>query len=292
MMWSGNETEITLPGGFPVDDEWCRTAKLRPLTGDDEDWLLNEGKFLPPAAIVTELLVRCVTRLGARKPDRDKVRSLAVGDREALMLHLRRLTLGDEMSCVLGCPSPGCAEKMDLQLKVSELLLAPYPHGQSSHELLVACDDVSFRVRFRLPNGADQEAAVPLESSSEQSAVELLLWRCVEEIVEEPSGKPVVGLPSPVTAALSKEMAVLDPQADISLDLTCSACRRSFLVPFDAADFFHKEICQRGSDLYHEVHLLAFHYHWSEADILRMTRRRRHTYLKLLRDELREGRKP
>ena len=34
--------------------------------------------------------------------------------------------------------------------------------------------------------------------------------------------------------------------------------------------------------LYEEMHLLALHYHWAEADILRMTTSKRRRYLRLL----------
>ncbi|HEX7048849.1 MAG TPA: hypothetical protein VF188_01455 [Longimicrobiales bacterium] len=38
--------------------------------------------------------------------------------------------------------------------------------------------------------------------------------------------------------------------------------------------------------LYREVHHLAFHYHWSEAEILAMTRSKRQRYLSLLAQHL------
>jgi hypothetical protein len=34
--------------------------------------------------------------------------------------------------------------------------------------------------------------------------------------------------------------------------------------------------------LYQELHLLALHYHWAEADILRLTSSKRRRYLRLL----------
>jgi hypothetical protein len=38
--------------------------------------------------------------------------------------------------------------------------------------------------------------------------------------------------------------------------------------------------------LYEEVHHLAFHYHWSERDILDMSRAKRRRYLALLANKL------
>lgn len=39
-------------------------------------------------------------------------------------------------------------------------------------------------------------------------------------------------------------------------------------------------------ELYSEVHFLALHYHWSEKDILSMTRDRRKMYVELLKEEI------
>ena len=40
--------------------------------------------------------------------------------------------------------------------------------------------------------------------------------------------------------------------------------------------------------LYQELHLLALHYHWAEADILRLPVSKRRRYLRLLADHLSE----
>lgn len=41
--------------------------------------------------------------------------------------------------------------------------------------------------------------------------------------------------------------------------------------------------------LYQEVHLMALHYHWSEADILRLPFSKRRRYLQLLAQHLGTG---
>jgi hypothetical protein len=87
-----------------------------------------------------------------------------------------------------------------------------------------------------------------------------------------------------------KKMAELDPQAEMLLDLVCPACGGSFRTLFDVGDYFYREICGREQDLYRDIHLLAFHYHWGEREILRLTRRKRLIYLDLLSSALSEGR--
>jgi hypothetical protein len=89
-------------------------------------------------------------------------------------------------------------------------------------------------------------------------------------------------LPSAIRDALSDAIAERDPQAEIELDVACPACRTAFSVVFDTAAFFLQELDGRAAQLVQDVHTLAWHYHWSERDILRMPRRRRARYLELV----------
>jgi hypothetical protein len=284
--------EVTMPGGMVVGDCWYRTARLRSLSGYDEAFLMEEASALTPAARPTALLARCLEQLGPTAPiDARAIQSLAIGDREALLLHLRRLTFGENIAGVLSCPHPECSAKMDLPLTVSELLMPPYSYETLLHEAMVEDQVTQYRVSFRLPNGSDQEAAAPLAVTDTAAAADLVLERCVQEIIELESGRALGWLPQAVKETLPSKMVDLDPQAEILLNLTCSKCARAFVLPFDTGAYLYQEIARQAQSLYREVHLLAFHYHWSEAEILGMTARRRHRYLELLCDDLGEGRR-
>jgi hypothetical protein len=267
------------------------------FVGEDEAFLLDAGSALPPAQRTTALLARCLTRLGPLTPTQeaqrltpDAVRDLTVGDREALLLHLRRLTLGNRLQCVLSCPDAACGERMDLDLRVSELLLPPYPHPQPWHETTVRENGTYYRVRFRLPTGADQEAVASLARHDAQAAADLLLRRCVDSVsAEDDIDQGAEDWPPAVARRLPAIMADLDPQAALMLNLTCPVCGYAFSVLFDTAAYFFQEISGRLDQLYREVHLLAFYYHWSEAEIMGMTTRKRQRYLDLLTEALMEG---
>jgi hypothetical protein len=283
-----NTVEMTLPGGFSVDGSWHRTVHLRPVTGWDEAFLVEEGRFLLPASRITALLTRCLTSLGPGKPvTTEAVRELTVGDREALLLYLRRMTLGERMACAVSCPNRTCGEKLDLDLKVSDLLLPPYCHQEAVHERVIENGDGSFLVRFRLPTGADQEAAAVLGRETSEAAVNLVLERCLQQVVAQGSAsQPVSHLSGTLLQALARSMSELDPQADIRLELACPACGALFELPLDAGDYFFRELTGNREDLYREVHLMAFHYHWSEADIMNMTRHRRKSHVDLILETL------
>lgn len=278
---------ITLSGGFWLDDECHREAELRPLTGNDEAFLLEVGDTLLPAQRTTAVLVRCLIRLGTiRSVTTEVVQSLTVGDREALLLCLRRLTLGDSLQCLLNCPEPDCGEKVDLDLKVSDLLLPPHPRMQPSHDTTIKENETVYRVRFRLPNGGDQEAIAALAQSDPQTAARVLLGRCVKQVTLEDNGKSVEEWPSTLAQQISAIMAELDPQAELILNLTCPVCGHVFAALFDTGTYFFKEISSRMRHLYREVHLLAFYYHWSEAEIMGMTTQKRHRYLEVLEEAM------
>jgi hypothetical protein len=279
---------VNLPGGLRVSGDWHRDAVLRPLAGRDEAFLLQQGRELSVAARTTALLARCLSRVGSLPAvTTETVRSLTIGDREALLLHLRRLTFGETVSCVLACPH--CAGQLDLDLQIPELLLPPYGHASDRHEASVMVGDIPYRVSFRLPNGADQEEAANLAATAPDAAVALVLRRCVQEITDGRTGEPTGDFPTEFADTVANAMSERDPQAEILLDLTCPSCQTAFRTTFDIGQHFYRELHRHEHDLYREVHLLAFHYRWSEAAILRLTRRTRLLYVALLSEALREG---
>src|SRR5262245_21689933 len=124
--------EIALAEGMWVDGTCHRDVELRPLTGADHLALMECAATLLTAQWATEVLARCLTRIGPANPvTREMVRSLTAGDREALLLHLRRLVAGDRMPCVITCPAAGCAHALEFDLSVTDLIVPP-AHARAS----------------------------------------------------------------------------------------------------------------------------------------------------------------
>jgi hypothetical protein len=256
-----NTVEVTLPTGLWVEGSRRQDAALRPPTGDDETFLLEDAEGLSPARRTTALLARCLVRLGPfEPPEPGHVRALTAGDREALLLHLHRLAYGERLDCVLACPEPACGELLELELRVCDLVLAPYEHARPEHE--------SGGIRFRLPTGGDLEAAAERAGGGLDSAVHALEERC--------------GLAGRADGALDDLLAGLDPQADLRLEMTCPACGHAFSAMFDAGDFLAQKLARDADAVLREIHLLALHYHWPESELRAMPPRRRRRYLAVL----------
>lgn len=272
--------EVTLPGGFAADGEWRRKVWLRPWNGTDGVFLGGALSKATPAAVrTTAILSRCLLKDAETPVGTEFARSLGTGDREAALLHLWRITIGDRLDCVLTCPS--CMEKMDLELRVSDLLVSPYDQIQGTYSHTIASDGQSYEVRFRLPTGADQEEVAKLALRDLEAAAQRMLERCIEQV----NGCVVDQIPAAVAEALPQVMAELDPQAELVLRAACPACRTEFQTLFDTALFIQQELDRACSRIHREVHLLASHYHWSEAEILTMSDSKRQLYLELVREE-------
>ncbi len=261
-----------LPGGL-LDADGAREthAELRPLTGAEEDWLAANPE-ISNASAVTHLLSTCLVRLGKCIVDSDLVQRLLVGDRDFLMLRLRRLTLGDQFRAVLHCPA--CSAKMDVDFDANDVPVERRPQTSATYVI----ERRGRPIRFRLPVGGDQEAATKGLESIE--ATETLFKRC---LLDEGGA----ALSKEDRAAVIEEMDRVAPQVELELSATCPECSHGFVVPFDTTAFFLQEMRISGKRLMREAHLLAFYYHWSEAEILGLRRDRRRAYLAILSDALR-----
>ena len=85
---------------------------------------------------------------------------------------------------------------------------------------------------------------------------------------------------------IERRMQEVAPRLDLTMDAECAECGREFSAPFDPQSFFFGELNVNSDLLYREVHQLAFHYHWSESEIMEMPREKRSRYLALLADEI------
>lgn len=274
---------VAIPHGAIRADALVHELRLRPVGGDDNAFLLDTAGSLPPGDRANELLARCLDE----DDSATLVSSLVVGDREALLLQLRRLTLGETLDCVLTCAVGECGEQMELELRVGELLVTAYPDVRATYDLAVDAAEPPLIVQFRLPTVADLREAELGAGGDPEAVAGDLLARCVVAAHHGRGVVPVDRLGADVRELIAAAMAERDPQAEIELDLTCPSCATSFTVVFDTATFLLKELDARAMRLLEEVHALALHYHWSEREILAMAPTRRERYLALLADSLR-----
>jgi hypothetical protein len=286
-----------LPGGYwDGDGRLHREFELAVLTGREEELLAQAGRTAR-APLVTEVLSRCVRRLGPISPVPPEVaRRLLVADRQYLLLQIRRLTFGDAVHADLVCPWPDCGTQVSVDFAVSDVPVEEPPHRAARHTMtlspaaLATAPDLAGdgEVHFRLPDGSDQEALSDLLARNEAEALTGLLVRCVEQLgpFASPDRDRLSALSAPARAEIEEEMRRLAPKVEQSIAAVCVGCGRTFLAPFDVQRFLLGELRTDTRSLYEEVHYLAYHYHWSEREIMELTRDKRHTYIDVLAEAI------
>lgn len=290
------EKTYVLPGGW-VDAGGTvhQEVTLAPLSGREEA-LLAESSRQGSALLVTTLLSRCILRIGGISPVSESLaRALLVADRLYLLLKLREVTFGPHVQATLPCPWPDCGKKVDIDFSIHDIPISPSEDKGPFYQMHLSLEaapnidgEKQAEVIFRLPTGEDQEVIAPLLGQNEAQALSLLLVRCIQSIgglnVDNPEW--IDGLSPLARMEIEKEMLAVAPQVDLEMGAVCPECGREFSVPFDLQDFFFGEMRTSRDLLYREVHYLAYHYHWSEKEIMEMPKERRRTYIEVLADEI------
>lgn len=216
---------------------------------------------------------RMIVLLDAACPDAtyDELAAMPLGRRDALLLDLRALLLGPELTGVSECPA--CGDPLESTFRAEDLRVpADLPPAALQHVEVEGLD-----VAFRLPSTHD---VITLNLSDGGSPATQLLERCLDDPVSLATADVDW---ETVASAVSRAMSAADPQADVVLRLTCPGCDTSWAAPFDIAGFLWAEIQGWVSRLLRDVDQLARTYGWTEAEILALSPTRRSLYLELSR---------
>lgn len=288
---------VFLPGGYVDDNDVVhREVEIIPLSGREEE-LLTVHQRREVASLVTTVLQRCVQRIGTIDPiTEDVIGNLLVADRQYLLLKLRELTLGDYVRATICCPWPGCGKKIMVSFMINDIPVTEsidkgpiYRMELSPEAAFVSESEDAYReVTFRLPNGGDQKLISPLLVQNEAQALTLLLQRCLHSIgsFQHPKQDVVDRLSPLARMEIEQQMEAVAPKVELTMESKCPECGRDYAVPFDIQHFFFGELQTSRDLLYREVHYLAYHYHWSEREIMDMPQQKRRTYIEILAEEI------
>lgn len=285
-----------LPGGY-VDQggEVQREVELKPLTGREEELLAASGQR-ESASLVTTVLSRCIQRIGTISSVSEAlVRDLLVADRQYLLLKLREVTFGEQIRANIFCPWKECGQRVAINFSINDIPIresedkGPVYTMTLSPEIAGGLEEEERHITFRLPTGADQEILSPLLAENEAVALARLFGCCIQRIgrLTNVGKEAVLSQLSPAARlAIEQHMEKVAPKVELAMDINCHECGRNFTAPFDLHRFFFGEMRTSGELLYREVHYLAYHYHWSEQEIMEMTRDKRRRYIEVLADEM------
>jgi hypothetical protein len=202
---------------------------------------------------------------------------LSIGRRDADLLQLREWAFGPELAILAACPS--CCQTLELSMPVAALRMSVDQTGEPAGDLESSLMLRDYEVRYRAPNTEDIAGCAGLEFAASRRK---LLACCVTDASCQGKFVSAEGLPEDVAQKVVEQIAAIDPQADMRLDLTCPECHQRWREVFDIVSFFWTEIDAWARRTLREVHVLARAHGWRESDILALSPARRQIYLAMV----------
>jgi hypothetical protein len=230
------DTHVELAAGL-IDpfDGFIGTAEVRELNGADEEAIAKAGDT---GKALLAILERAVVRLGEKAVDRDTLDMLLAGDRELILLTIRRVTFGDEINFEGNiCPCSSDVQEVSIDLnkdvKVKKL--------DGDRLFTIKCK--IGEVEVSLPNGITQKAIV---NSSNKTAAELdtlVLKSCVKTI----NGLPVMDTEQVRQLSVKDRRDILkaisnrNPGPQLSeVTVPCKFCGSEVPMPLTLAELFQE----------------------------------------------------
>lgn len=178
--------QVTLERGIQRDGTWYRDAVVRELNGYDEEAFAAAGAAGSPRKVVDTLLTRGVATVGGEPMTHRLAGELLIGDREALILAVRRATFGDTLEFER-LPCTSCGELTDLTVPLDAI---PFVHlddpERTEYDVPLRNGATAF---VRMPTGTDQAAVFDIKNNRAKQDSEILS-RCVLRLVK-PDGSEV-----------------------------------------------------------------------------------------------------
>lgn len=196
--------------------------------------------------------------------------SQAVGRRtQALLDVLAATERRDRLELTAVCTAAGCAQTFEFELPLQGLPCADTEDGTITVQL-----GPQRHARLRLPCGDDLRRWHAAQPATRTEAVRAM---CESLLIE---GELDDGDESAVGAAI----AARDPLVDFAVACACPVCETSAEVAIDLEGLALRRLGRVQRELLREIHVLASHYGWREAEVLALPAARRAQYRALIEE--------
>ena len=175
-------TQVDLPAGFINSaGTLVRTAEIRELNGLDEEAIASASDS---GRALMAILQRGVVKLGETKATPESLDSLLIGDRDALLLAIYRLTFSNEALYEVDCHGCGAhiVNAVDLSTDVTIKGL-----DDPIADRTFTVDTRNGLAVVALPNGITQKRLFEASTASTAESVTLILSGCLISLNGQPS---------------------------------------------------------------------------------------------------------
>lgn len=230
------DDHVQLLGGYydSFSDDLIMTAQVRELNGEDEEVISRAGD---PGRALMQILSRGVVKIGEKQASAEILDGLLAGDREWLLLNIRRVTLGNDIP--FQGPCPHCNVEGEFSVDLSKIKADRLANPVADRTFTVDCK--AGPVSVSLPTGETQKKLVELKDKTGPELDSVVLRECIDEI----NGLPVTDKNA------VKRLGILD-RREILKQITernpgpllheasapCTACGQEVPIPLTLADIF------------------------------------------------------
>ena len=232
-----SNSEVTLPGGFiNRDGALVKYAEVRELTGLDEEAISKAGSV---SRALLVMLQRGLVSIGTESANKEDLDRLLSGDRDAILVGIRKVTFGPEVEFNISCPS--CRTSLDVDVDLN----TDVPHRFLEDPI----EDRSFTydskkhglIEVSLPTGSTQRKLMENTDKTVAELNTILLAGCIDSI----NGQPSMGASSVLKLGMAdrekiiNEVVKRNPGPRLGeVKTTCEACGLDIPMSLSLADLF------------------------------------------------------
>ena len=227
--------EVTLPGGFIEGNELIKTVEVRELNGVDEEAIAkaaNTGKAL------NVLLQRGLVKVGSRDVRKEDFDNLLAGDRDAILVGIRRITFGEALDLKVQCGSCGQEQEASIDL------LDDVPVKTLDDPIADRAWQVETKqgyVVVNLPTGITQKKLLENSDKTVAEINTLLLSGCVASV----NGVPSMGASTALNLSMADRSKIVEQIIEKNpgprlgeVSKMCKACGEGIALPLSLVDLF------------------------------------------------------
>ena len=231
-----SESEVKLPGGYiDLSGELHTTAEVRELTGADEEAVAKAGST---GKALNVLLSKGLVKIGPNQATSADLDALLSGDRDAILLGIRRVTFGQTTEFMVRCSH--CSDEHTTTLDL--LNDVPITSLDKPEE------DRTWKMETKLgtavvalPNGITQKRLMENYDKTSAELNTLLLSGCIISI----AGSPSVGASTALSLGMADRTKIVEeiikrnPGPRLGeVTKACKACGEEILLPLSLLDLF------------------------------------------------------
>jgi hypothetical protein len=224
---------------------------LNPMTAGIRRKLLSRSNQRNPSAGMTSMMCECCESVGGAAPSPQIFNSLSIGDRDYVLLMIRKISLGNILTAQLNCPR--CQQDIIFDLDIDQINIRRLENEkdfviEGTYAFVELKDDESgIEVVLRLPVGFDQAAISDQMRTDPVLANYELYARLIKSLtkngtpVENPNSvKFLDSLPLKEIEWLENAFRSTMPGPDWFVNVTCEVCGRRSLLDLSDTDFLFK----------------------------------------------------